>query len=328
MIEIKNLVKRFGDKLVLSNVSFTVGDNEIVGFLGPNGAGKSTTLNIVTGYLSATEGTAVIEGCDILEDPQNARAHIGFLPEIPPLYPDMTVAEYLSFIYDLKGTTLNREKHLEEIAEVTRIADVGQRLIGNLSKGYKQRVGIAQALVGNPKVIILDEPTVGLDPRQIIEIRNLVRMLGRDHTVIFSSHILSEVQAVSDRIVIINKGQIVADEKTEEISRVVDGRRRFNFTICGPRNEIYEEIKRIPGVSYVEAMAGHEPDSTQFAVESQTDVRKAVFSVLAANDWPLIGVETMGVNLEEIFISLVDRPDGKQPGRRITVPKANQKAGE
>ena len=323
MIEIKNLVKRFGDKLVLSNVSFTVGGNEIVGFLGPNGAGKSTTLNIVTGYLSATEGTAVIEGCDILEDPQNARAHIGFLPEIPPLYPDMTVAEYLSFIYDLKGTTLNREKHLEEIAEVTRIADVGQRLIGNLSKGYKQRVGIAQALVGNPKVIILDEPTVGLDPRQIIEIRNLVRMLGRDHTVILSSHILSEVQAVSDRIVIINKGQIVADEKTEEISRVVDGRRRFTFSICGPQKEIYAALKQIPGVTYVEALAGHELDSTQFVVESQTDVRKAVFGILAANDWPLIGVEAMGVNLEEIFISLVDKPDGKQAGRRITTPKAN-----
>ena len=330
MIEIKNLVKRFGDKLVLSDISFTVGNNEIVGFLGPNGAGKSTTLNIVTGYLSSTSGTAVIEGYDILEDPQDARAQIGFLPEIPPLYPDMTVDEYLGFIYELKRTTLNREKHLEEIMEVTRIADVRKRLIGNLSKGYKQRVGIAQSLVGNPKVIILDEPTVGLDPRQIIEIRNLVRMLGRDHSVVFSSHILSEVQAVSDRIVIINKGKIVADEKTEDISHAVDGKRRYTFQICGPEKEVFSAIKQLPGVVYAETLSGHELDASQYVVESAggTDIRKSMFNMLAANNWPLIGVEAMGVNLEDIFISLVDKPESKTSGKRITTPKQPDKEGE
>ena len=330
MIEIKNLVKRFGDKLVLSDVSFTAGDNEIVGFLGPNGAGKTTTLNIITGYLSATSGTAVICGYDILEDPQNARAQIGFLPEMPPVYPDMTVEEYLGFIYELKRTTLNREKHLEEIMEVTRLADVKKRLIGNLSKGYKQRVGIAQAIVGNPKVIIFDEPTVGLDPREIIEIRNLVRVLGRDHTVILSSHILSEVQAVSDRIVIINKGKIAADEKTEDISRAVNGKRRYTFSICGPEKEVFAAIKQLPGVTYAETLSGHELDSTQYVVESVigTDIRKPMFSMLAANNWPLIGVEAMGVNLEDIFISLVDKPESKATGRRITTPKQPQKESE
>ncbi|MFA6948847.1 MAG: ATP-binding cassette domain-containing protein, partial [Eubacteriales bacterium] len=214
MIKIENLVKRFGDKTAVGGISFTVGDGEIVGLLGPNGAGKSTTMNIVTGYASATEGSVSIDGHDILEEPQAAKKLIGFLPETPPLYQDMTVEEYLGFIYELKGCSLNRKKHLEEIAEVTKISDVYKRIIRNLSKGYKQRVGIAQALVGNPKVIIFDEPTVGLDPKQIIEVRNLIRMLGRDHTVILSTHILSEVQAVCDRIVIINKGKIVADERT------------------------------------------------------------------------------------------------------------------
>ena len=201
MIEVKNIVKRFGDKPVLMDVGFTAGDNEIVGFLGPNGAGKTTTLNIITGYLSATPGTVTVDGFDTLDDPISARRQIGFLPEIPPLYPDMTVEEYLNFIYELRKCTFNRAKHLEEITEVTRISDVYKRVIGNLSKGYKQRVGIAQALVANPKTIILDEPTAGLDPQQIIEIRNLVRVLGREQAVIFSSHVLSEVQAGADSIV-------------------------------------------------------------------------------------------------------------------------------
>ena len=306
MIEIKNLVKRFGDKLVLSNVSFTVGDNEIVGFLGPNGAGKSTTLNIVTGYLSATEGTAVIEGCDILEDPQNARAHLGFLPEIPPLYPDMTVAEYLSFIYDLKGTTLNREKHLEEIAEVTRIADVGQRLIGNLSKGYKQRVGIAQALVGNPKVIILDEPTVGLDPRQIIEIRELIRTLSKDHTIILSTHILPEVQAVCDRIIIIDRGRLIADEKTDNINSLADENRRITIRILGQKGELLPFLRKTEGAAKVDYLSSGKDGSSLFMVQCKKgyDLRKTLFYALAEKRWPILEMSTVGASLEDIFIAL------------------------
>lgn len=324
MIEVKNIVKRFGDKPVLIDVGFTAGDNEIVGFLGPNGAGKTTTLNIITGYLSATSGTVTIDGHDILDDPINARKQIGFLPEVPPLYPDMTVEEYLNFVYDLRKCTFNRAKHLEEITEVTRISDVYKRVIGNLSKGYKQRVGIAQALVANPKTIILDEPTAGLDPQQIIEIRNLVRVLGRDHTVIFSSHLLSEVQAVADRIVIINKGRIVADERADEISRVAEGKRRFSFTICGPEKEVFASLRGVEGVSYVESLSSTDIDSTTFIVESATgvDVRRGVFALTATKNWPLIGVESIGMNLEEIFISLVDKP---QRASRRTAAGANER---
>ena len=219
MIKISHLVKNYGNFCAVDDISFEVAKGEVVGFLGPNGAGKSTTMNMVTGYLSSTSGTVTIGGVDILDDPLNAKRLIGYLPEQPPLYPDMTVAEYLSFAYDLKGCTFNREKHIGEICDVVKITDVKNRLIKNLSKGYKQRVGIAQALVGNPPVIIFDEPTIGLDPKQIIEIRNLIRTLGKEHTVILSTHILQEVQAVCDRIVIINKGKIVADELTENISR-------------------------------------------------------------------------------------------------------------
>lgn len=225
MIQIQNLVKRFGSKYAVDDISFGIDEGEIVGFLGPNGAGKSTTMNIITGYMSSTSGTVSIGGIDILENPTEAKRFIGYLPEQPPLYLDMTVREYLNFVYELKGCKLNRKKHLAEICEVVKIADDfnKNRLIKNLSKGYKQRVGIAQALVGNPRVIILDEPTVGLDPKEIIEIRNLIRTLGETHTVILSTHILPEVQAVCDRILIINAGKIVADEKTENISKMIEG---------------------------------------------------------------------------------------------------------
>jgi ABC-2 type transport system ATP-binding protein len=196
MIEINDIRKSYGDKRAVDGISFKVNEGEILGFLGPNGAGKSTTLNIITGYLSADSGVVKIDGTDILAEPIKAKKDIGFLPEIPPLYLEMTVFEYLNFVYDLKGCKLPRKQHLKEICEVVKIYDVGNRLIKNLSKGYRQRVGIAQALIGNPKVLIFDEPTIGLDPRQIIEIRNLIKMLGREHTIILSTHILPEVQAV------------------------------------------------------------------------------------------------------------------------------------
>ena len=308
MIEINNLVKNYGTKFAVDDISFKVGKGEIVGFLGPNGAGKSTTMNILTGYLSSTSGEAKVGGIDILENPNEAKKLIGFLPEQPPLYFDMTVNEYLNFVYEIKGCKLNRERHLAEIRQVTKIEDVKNRLIKNLSKGYQQRVGIAQALVGNPPVIIVDEPTVGLDPKQIIEIRNLMRNLGQSHTVILSTHILSEVQAVCDRIIIINEGKIIADERTENITRVVEENRRYSLKICGPQREIQALLQEIPGVVSVELTGERELDSYTYIVEAEkgVDVRKPVFYALSEKNYPMIGMEPLGMNLEEVFIKIMD----------------------
>ncbi len=309
MIQINNLVKNYGTKFAVDDISFRVSKGEIVGFLGPNGAGKSTTMNILTGYLSSTSGEAKVGGIDILENPDEAKKLIGFLPEQPPLYVDMTVNEYLNFVYEIKGCKLNRAKHLEEVRQVTKIDDVKNRLIKNLSKGYRQRVGIAQALVGNPPVIIFDEPTVGLDPKQIIEIRNLIRNLGKSHTVILSTHILSEVQSVCDRIIIINEGKIIADEKTESITQVVEENRRFNVKVCGPQREVMNTLREIPGVISVELTGERELDSYTYALESEkgVDIRKPLFYSLSEKNYPLIGLESVGMNLEEVFIRIMDK---------------------
>lgn len=308
MIEINNLVKNYGTKFAVDDISFKVGKGEIVGFLGPNGAGKSTTMNILTGYLSSTSGEAKVGGIDILENPNEAKRLIGFLPEQPPLYVDMTVNEYLRFVYEIKGCKLNRERHLAEIRQVTKIEDVKNRLIKNLSKGYRQRVGIAQALVGNPPVIIFDEPTVGLDPKQIIEIRNLIRNLGQSHTVILSTHILSEVQSVCDRIIIINEGKLIADERTENITRVVEENRRYSLKICGPQREVQSLLQSIPGVISVELTGERELDSYTYVVEAEkgVDIRKPVFYLLSEKNFPMIGMEPLGMNLEEVFIKIMD----------------------
>ena len=309
MIEINHLVKNYGSKFAVDDVSFKVGEGEIVGFLGPNGAGKSTTMNILTGYLSSTSGEAKVGGIDILENPDEAKKLIGFLPEQPPLYIDMTVQEYLNFVYDIKACKLNREKHLEEIRKVTKIDDVKNRLIRNLSKGYRQRVGIAQALVGNPPVIIFDEPTVGLDPKQIIEIRNLIRSLGKNHTVVLSTHILSEVQSVCDRIIIINEGKIIADEKTEDIAQAVEQNRRYNVKISGPQREVLAVLGAIPGVTSVELTGERELDSYVYRLETErgVDVRKPLFYAMAEKNWPILGLEAVGMNLEEVFVRITER---------------------
>ena len=314
MIKIEHLVKNYGTNCAVDDISFEVGEGEIVGFLGPNGAGKSTTMNILTGYLSSTSGKATVAGIDILSDPLGAKKLIGYLPEQPPLYLDMTVEEYLNFNYELKGCKLDREEHLAEICDTVRIKEVYKRVIRNLSKGYRQRVGIAQALVGNPKVIIFDEPTVGLDPKQIIEIRNLIRSLGKEHTVILSTHILQEVQAVCDRIVIINKGKIVANEKTENIALAVDRSHRFNAKICGPQKDVLAALRGMSGVVYAEALAERDGDALTYTVESErgVDIRKKLFYLLAERGWALIGLESLGMNLEDIFISVVDRSDERK----------------
>ena len=311
MIKIEHLVKNYGTNCAVDDISFEVEAGEVVGFLGPNGAGKSTTMNILTGYLSSTSGKAMIDGIDILKDPIGAKKLIGYLPEQPPLYLDMTVEEYLNFNYDLKRCKLDKAEHLGAICETVKIKDVYNKVIRTLSKGYRQRVGIAQALIGKPKVIIFDEPTVGLDPKQIIEIRNLIRSLGKEHTVILSTHILQEVQAVCDRIVIINKGKIVANEKTENISRMVDNNRRFNVKIAGPQKDVLSMLKGMPGISYAEALAERDGDAYTYLIESDygVDVRKKLFYQLAERSWPMIGMEALGMSLEDIFITVVDKSE-------------------
>ncbi|MBO7293421.1 MAG: ATP-binding cassette domain-containing protein, partial [Clostridia bacterium] len=252
MIRLESISKRYGTLTALDGVDLEIGRGQIVGLLGPNGAGKCTMMNILTGYLSATGGRVFIDGVDVLLDPEGAKRKIGYLPEQPPVYPDMTVDEYLTFVYGLKGCTLPREAHLADIVRSVRLQDVRGRLIRNLSKGYRQRVGIAQALVGDPPLLIFDEPTVGLDPKQIIEVRNLLRMLGRRHTVILSTHILSEVQAVCERIVVIDRGRIVADAATEDLSRTVDESPRYRYRILGPGRDVVSALRSRPGVARAE----------------------------------------------------------------------------
>ena len=332
MLKIEHLVKNYGNICAVDDISFEIGEGEIVGFLGPNGAGKSTTMNMLTGFLSSTSGNVIINVMDILEIPIEAMRLIGYLPEQPPLYLDMTVEEYLSFAYDLKGCAYNREKHLKEICEVVKITDVYKRVIRNLSKGYRQRVGIAQALVGNPPIIIFDEPTVGLDPKQIIEIRNLIRTLGKDHTVILSTHILQEVQAVCDRIIIINKGKIVADEATENITRAVQNNRRFNVKICGPQKDVFNMLKSRHGIKYVEQLAGKDGDAYIFAIESEygVDVRKKLFYACTEKNWQLSGLESLGMSLQDIFITIVDTTseDDKKKGSRRGSKKVGRETTE
>lgn len=308
MIEITNLVKKYGGHCAVNDISFRIEAGEIVGFLGPNGAGKSTTMNILTGYLSATSGSAKIDGIDILENPLKAKRRIGFLPEQPPLYTDMTVREYLNFVYDLKHCTLNRKKHLEEICRVVQIDNVENRIIGHLSKGYRQRVGIAQALIGNPPVLIFDEPTVGLDPRQIIDIRNLIKSLGEKHTVILSTHILSEVQAVCDRIIVIDKGNLVADERTSEIGRTVKGIKKISAKICGEENAVSSLLRRIDGITAVSVEGKANCGSIEYIIDADSSmpVEKSLFYALCDARMPLVGLCEADANLEDIFISIIN----------------------
>ncbi len=308
MVEVKNLVKRYGDKLAVNNVSFTVNEGEILGFLGPNGAGKSTTMNIITGYLSSTSGTVTIDGCEILDDPKGAKSKIGYLPEMPPLYQDMTVKRYLEFVYDLKKVTLPKQEHLSEVAKVTKITDVYNRIIKNLSKGYRQRVGLAQALIGNPPVIILDEPSVGLDPKQIIEMRNLIRGLGKKHTVILSSHVLSEIQAVCDRIVVINNGQLVADESTQEITSTVKGIKRLQLHIFGSDAYIMPALRSVEGVTRARKISRTPDGYGEYVVEYnvENDIRKGVFNAMAKINCPIVMMRNAEMSLEDAFLKITN----------------------
>lgn len=308
MIQVQNLIKKYGDTYAVDDVSFSIKQGEIVGFLGPNGAGKTTTMNILTGYLSPTMGKVLIDGIDIMEKPIEAKRNIGFLPETPPLYTDMTVYEFLCFVYELKGCELNKEKHLNEVISTVKINDVKDRLIRNLSKGYKQRVGIASTIIGNPKIIILDEPTVGLDPQQIIEIRNLIRILGKSHTVILSSHLLNEVQAVCTRILIINQGRIIADEKASNLLGSLGQSTKIKVKVSGPQKEVYNILNSLPGVTKITEIGIKEGDSFTFLVESKNgiDIRKPMFNALAKKNFPIMGLENTEGELEDVFVKLID----------------------
>ena len=306
MVEVKNLVKSYGDIDAVKNISFTANVGEVLGFLGPNGAGKSTTMNIIAGYLSATSGTVTIDGYDIVDNPKEAKKRIGYLPELPPVYQDMTVKKYLNFMYELKKVTLPKEEHLSEIMKLCGIDAIEDRIIRNLSKGYRQRVGVAQALVGNPPVIILDEPTVGLDPKQIIEMRTLIKNLGKKHAVVFSSHVLSEVSAVCDRIVVISQGEIAADEATDKIAYMKSNEMRLLLTVEGNSASVISAISAVDGVTKVRRGDRQSEDVCDYSVEykKDTDIRRGVFRALAKAGCPILQMRDAGMSLEEMFLTL------------------------
>lgn len=306
MVEVKGLTKRYGSKLALDHVSFKIEEGTVVGFLGPNGAGKSTAMNIITGYLSATEGEVTVSGKNTLDEPSEVKKMIGYLPELPPLYMDMTVKEYLNFMYDLKKAKLPRQQHLSEICRLVKIDNVYNRLIGNLSKGYRQRVGIAQALIGNPPVLILDEPTVGLDPKQIIEIRTLIKSLGKNHTVILSSHILSEVQAVCERIIVINNGRLVADGATDTLAHDLSEDHRLILRAEGPEREMIHAIQALDRVVEVTSLGEKEPGVFELSVECEpdADLRRDIFALMTRKGWPMLALKNSDLTLEDLFLQL------------------------
>lgn len=306
MIEVTHLSKKYGSNLAVDDVSFKIEKGEIIGFLGPNGAGKSTIMNILTGYLSLTQGKVTIDGFDILEHPNQAKKRIGYLPEIPPLYTDMTVKEYLNFIYDLKKAKFPKKPHIEEIMRLVKIDTHQNRLIKNLSKGYRQRVGIAQALIGNPDVLILDEPTVGLDPKQIIEIRNLIAKLGKNHTIILSSHILSEIQAVCERVIIINKGKLVADNTPSELSKTLSTDHSVIVRCGGEEQEITKILLSVKGVESVICLGSKEAGGFDYSVtpKENEDIRTGIAARLSERGKPLFALYSNELSLEQVFMKL------------------------
>lgn len=308
MIEVKNLVKKYGNHLAVDHLDFTVEDGQIYGFLGPNGAGKSTTMNIMTGYIAATEGQVLINGHDIMEEPEEAKKCIGYLPELPPLYQDMTVMEYLKFVAELKKyPKADRKSHISEIMETVKITEMENRLIKNLSKGYKQRVGLAQALIGYPEVIILDEPTVGLDPKQIIEIRDLIRSLGKKHTVILSSHILSEVSAVCDHIMIISHGKLVASDTPDNLSKLSEGSVAIQLELRGEMEKMKSVLNALENVAYVEANTyNRETMLGRYVVHTKdnADIREAIFYAMAEQKCPILEMTITSKSLEDVFLEL------------------------
>ena len=320
LIEVRNLVKKYGDHVAVDHLNFTVEKGKIYGFLGPNGAGKSTTMNMITGYIASSEGDILIDGHNILEEPEKAKKCIGYLPELPPLYHDMTVLEYLKFVGELKSIPKGEiDRNISEVMSTTKLEEMKYRLIKNLSKGYKQRVGLAQALLGYPEIIILDEPTVGLDPKQIIEIRDLIKSLGEKHTVILSSHILSEVSAVCDYVLIIDHGKLVASDSPENLSKVMTGANSLELTVKGPEEEIR---KALDIVDNIEELIYHESmvkDSCDFTVKiaGDQDVRENIFFALAEAKYPILKMQSTNMTLEEVFLKLTDSGEEEEDAGNI-----------
>ena len=309
MIEVRNLTKKYGDHFAVQDISFSLEKGKIYGLLGPNGAGKSTTMNIMTGYIAATSGEVIIEGHDIFKEAEEAKKHIGYLPEIPPLYMDMTVWEYLFTVADLKGVPKSERKSMiGDVMEKVMITNMKDRLIKNLSKGYKQRVGIAQTLIGNPDIIILDEPTVGLDPKQIIEIRTLIKQLGEDHTVLISSHILSEIVAVCDHVVIINKGHLVVSDSTENLEKLFKGQDILCLSAQGELEKIQNILREFPALSIADMKEAEEAETYRFQlkVQDQADYRKQLFFRFAEAGIPLLEISRAGMSLEDIFLEITE----------------------
>lgn len=308
MIEVTGLSKRYGSFLAVDHVDFSISKGEVIGFLGPNGAGKSTIMNILTGYLSLTQGTVTIDGFNIVNDPEEAKKRIGYLPEQPPLYTDMKVREYLNFIYDLKKVRFPKKPHINEIMRLVKIDNVQNRLIKHLSKGYRQRVGFAQALIGNPDVLILDEPTVGLDPKQIIEIRNLIAKLGKNHTIILSSHILSEISAICRRVIIINRGRIIADDSPEQLSAALSKDHSLTVRVACDEDEMLAAISSVKGVQKVSSLGKKEAGAYDFNIVPQPgeDIRAAVFERIVSRGKTILSFNENALSLEQVFLRLTE----------------------
>ena len=326
MIEVNNLVKRYGDHTAVDHLSFKIEKGKIYGFLGPNGAGKSTTMNMITGYIASTEGTVTIDGHDILDEPEQAKKCIGYLPEMPPLYFDMTVGEYMNFVADLKKIPKDQKKSMvEEVMEMVKITDMKNRLIKNLSKGYRQRVGLAQAILGYPEVIILDEPTVGLDPKQIIEIRDLIKSLKKKHTVILSSHILSEVSAVCDYVLIISHGKLVASDTPENLGKLAEGSNTLNLLVKGDKDHIRIALGQIDGVKDITVASAKEEHAwnVTLSTKEDMDVREEVFFRMADAHCPILEMQSKKVSLEEIFLELTE-DDKKKTNEKETDKKEGE----
>ena len=317
MIEVSNLVKKYGDHTAVDHLSFQIEKGKIYGFLGPNGAGKSTTMNMITGYIASTEGKVMIDGHDILEEPEAAKKCIGYLPEMPPLYFDMTVLEYMKFAADLKKIPKKqKDKQIKEVMDMVKITDMKDRLIKNLSKGYRQRVGLAQAILGYPEVIILDEPTVGLDPKQIIEIRDLIKGLKQKHTVILSSHILSEVRAVCDYVLIISHGKLVASDTPDNLERLAAGSNSLLMKVKGEKDTIRKALETIEGVTGVEMSYDSDEKlwKTKLSIQENVDIREKVFYAMAKANCPIYEMQVKRVSLEDVFLELTEGEKKKSTG--------------
>ena len=319
MIEVSNLVKKYGDHTAVDHLSFQIEKGKIYGFLGPNGAGKSTTMNMITGYIASTEGKVMIDGHDILEEPEAAKKCIGYLPEMPPLYFDMTVLEYMKFAADLKKIPRNqKDKQIKEVMDMVKITDMKDRLIKNLSKGYRQRVGLAQAILGYPEVIILDEPRVGLDPKQIIEIRDLIKSLKQKHTVILSSHILSEVRAVCDYVLIISHGKLVASDTPDNLERLAAGSNSLLMKVKGEKDTIRKDLETIEGVTGVEMSYDSDEElwKTKVSIQENVDIREKVFYAMAKANCPIYEMQVKRVSLEDVFLELTEGEKKKSTGKQ------------